>query len=286
VPSEDVQQAKEAFGARLRELRMEASLTGRALARLTGLHYTKISRAENGRQSVTDAEIQAWCRACGASDQISELIVMARTVESMYREWRRQTRAGMRQLQESSAPLYERTRLFRIYEHTALPGLFHTAEYSMEVMSYWVRFLGLPDDAEAATAARLARQKVLRSGRRRFVVVLAEQALRTRLGTSQVMTAQLEHLLEVMRLPNVSVGIIPAMAERYTVVQVPFWIWDDVRVTVETVSARLEITRPDEIVLYGTVFDQLRQSAVYGSRARELISEAIADHNLQHSATT
>ncbi len=131
------------------------------------------------------------------------------------------TWAGMRQLQESSAPLYERTRLFRIYEHTALPGLFHTAEYSMEIMSYWVRFLGLPDDAEAAAAARLARQKVLRSGRRRFIVVLAEQALRTRLGTPQVMTAQLEHLLEVMRLPNVSVGIIPAMAERYTVAQVP-----------------------------------------------------------------
>ena len=42
-----------------RELRLEASLTGRALARLTGLHYTKISRAENGRQSVTDAEIRA-----------------------------------------------------------------------------------------------------------------------------------------------------------------------------------------------------------------------------------
>ena len=48
-------------------------------------------------------------------------------------------------------------------------------------------------------------------GRRRFIIVLAEQVLRTRLGTPQVMTAQLEHLQQVMRLPNVSVGIIPAM---------------------------------------------------------------------------
>ena len=62
-------------------------------------------------------------------------------------------------------------------------------------------------------------------------------------------------------------------------------IWDDAQVTIETISASLEITRPDEIALYATVFDQLRQSAVYGSRARELISEAIAAH-LQHSATT
>ncbi len=88
MPGEDVQQAKEAFGVRLRELRQEASLTGRALARLTGLHYTKISRAENGRQSVTDAEIRAWCTACGASDQVPEMIAMARTVESMYRQIR------------------------------------------------------------------------------------------------------------------------------------------------------------------------------------------------------
>jgi transcriptional regulator with XRE-family HTH domain len=284
VPGEDVQQAKEAFGARLRELRQEASLTGRALARLAGLHYTKVSRVENGRQSVTDAEIRAWCTACGAAGQVPELVAMARAVESMYREWRHQARAGMRQLQESSASRYERTQLFRIYEHTALPGLFHTAEYSTEIMNYWVRFLGLPDDAEAATEARLARQKVLRDGRRRFIVVLAEQVLRTRLGTPQVMAAQLEHLQQVMRLPNVSVGIIPAMAERYTVAQVPFWIWDDARVTIETISARLEITRPDEITLYATVFDQLRQSAVYGSRARELISNATAEH-LQHSAT-
>jgi transcriptional regulator with XRE-family HTH domain len=285
VPGEDIQQAKEAFGARLRELRKEASLTARALAQLTGMHYTKISRVENGRQSVTDAEIRAWCAACDASHQVPELVAMARTVESMYREWHRQARAGMRHLQESSAPWYERTQLFRIYEHTALPGLFHTAEYSMEIMNYWVRFLGLPNDAEAATAARLARQKVLRSGRRRFITVLAEQTLRTRLGTAQVMAAQLEHLLEVMQLPNVSVGIIPAMAERYTVAQVPFWIWDEVRVTVETVSARLEITRPEEIALYATVFDHLRQSAVYGTQARELIREAVADH-LQHSATS
>lgn len=285
MPSDDVRQAKEAFGLRLRELRTEASLTGRALAQLTGLHFTKVSRVENGRQSVTDAEIRAWCAACGATGQVPELIAMARTVETMYREWRRQTRAGMRHFQESSAPLYERTQLFRIYEHTALPGLFHTAEYSTEIMNYWVRFLGLPDDAEAATAARLARQKILRGSRRRFIAVLAEQALRTRLGPAQVMAAQLEHLLDVMRLPNVSVGIIPAMAERYTVSQVPFWIWDDARVTVETVSARLEITRPDEIALYATVFDQLRQSAVYGSEARAMISEATAEH-LQYSATS
>jgi len=87
----------------------------------------------------------------------------------------------MRHLQESSAPLYERTRLFRIYEHTALPGLFHTAEYSMQIMNYWVRFLGLPDDAEAATTARLVVFMYARRTGMTYVMTGCLQALARRL---------------------------------------------------------------------------------------------------------
>ncbi len=272
----DIQEAREAFGARLRDLRRRASLTGRALAENTGLHFTKVSRIENGRQSITDAEIRAWCATCGADEQASDLIAMARGVDSLYREWHRQTRAGLRPLQETVVRRYERFRLLRIYERTVLPGLFQTAAYSNASMMQWVRLMGVPDDHEAATAARLASQKVLRSGIRRFVFVLEEQSLRTRFGSPEVMIEQLDHLVGLLTLPRVSVGIIPAMAERSFVSQIPFWIWDDTRVTIETVSAELEITRRDEIALYSAAFDELRQSAVYGSQALSLIDAARA----------
>ena len=55
----------------------------------------------------------------------------------------------MRRLQESSVPLYERTRLFRVYEHNTLPGLLHTANYAREILGYWIGLLDLPDDREA-----------------------------------------------------------------------------------------------------------------------------------------
>lgn len=269
----DVQEAREAFGARLRELRQQASLTGRALADRTGLHFTKISRVEHGKQGLTDDEIRAWTAACSATEQVPDLIAMARSVDSLYREWRRQMRTGLRLMQETAVRRYERFRLLRIYEHTVLPGLLQTPGYSNASMSQWVRFMGIPDDHEAATAARLANQRVLRGGPvRRFVFLLEEQALRTRFDGPEVMVEQLDHLLSVLTLPRVSLGIIPAMAERPYVSQVPFWIWDDTKVIIETISAELEIARRDEVALYAAAFDLLRQSAVYGSQARALIT--------------
>lgn len=275
VPGE-VQEVRDAFGARLRELRQQASLTGRALAERTGLHFTKVSRVEHGRQTLTDAELRAWCAACGAADQAQDLIAMARTIDSLYREWRRMARAGLRGLQETVVRRYQHVRLLRIYERTVIPGLLQIPGYSNASMAQWVALMGLPDDAESATATRLASQQVLRSGLRRFVFVLEEQALRTRFGDPGVMVEQLDHLLSSLSLPRVSIGIVPAMAERAFVSQVPFWVWDDDKVTLETISAEVEITRPDEVSLYVAAFDLIRQSAVYGGQARELIT-AIRD---------
>ncbi len=103
-------QAKEAFGGRLREIRLDAGLSSRELAGLTGFHFTKISRVEHGGQGLSDDGIRAWCAACGAEDQVPDLIAQSRAVESMYREWKRQARGGLRRLQETIGPLYERTR--------------------------------------------------------------------------------------------------------------------------------------------------------------------------------
>jgi len=268
------QRAKEAFGGRLREIRQDAGFTGRQLAELTGFHFTKISRVEHGAQGLSDADIRAWCGACGASDQIPGLIAQARAADSMYREWKRQARSGLRRLQEAIEPLYERTRLFRVHEHWSIPGLLQTAAYSTESMAYWAGLLELPDDREAATAARLERQRVLRSGTHRFVFLLAEQTLRTRVGTAEMMVEQLDRVLGVMSLANVSVGIIPATAGLGAHAQTAFWIFDHDLVKVETLTAALDITRPEEIDIYATVFGQMRQAARFGASARALIIRA------------
>ena len=171
-------------------------------------------------------------------------------------------------------PLYEQTSLFRIHEHWRIPGLLQTAAYSAENMTYWSRLLKLPDDRQAATAARLERQRVLRSGNHRFVFLLAEQTLYTRIGTVETMVEQLDRVLGVMALANVSIGIIPAAGGLGAHTQTAFWIFDDDLVKVETLTAALDITRPDEIEIYVTVFGQMRKAARYGRSARALILKA------------
>ena len=268
------QRAKEAFGSRLREVRLDAGLTGRQLADLTGFHFTKVSRVEHGAQGVSDRDIRAWCNACGAADQIPGLIAQARAVDSMYREWKRQARSGLRRLQETIEPLYERTKLFRIHEHWSIPGLLQTAAYSTESMAYWASLLDLPDDRDAATAARLDRQRILRSGKHRFQFLLAEQTLRTRIGRAEDMVEQLDRVLGVMTLRTVSIGIIPATAGLGAHTQTAFWIFDDDLVKVETLTAALDITRPDEIEIYAAMFDQMRQAAKFRANAKALIIKA------------
>ncbi len=275
--SAPAQQAREVLGARLREIRLDAGLTGRALAGLAGWHFTKVSKLEHAATSPSETDIRVWCHYCNAEDQVVDLIAAQRNIESMYREWRRRMRAGLKPLQESSIPLYERTTLFRVYEHTVFPGLFHTADYAAALLSYWVEVLPIPNDVDAAVAARLERQKVLHQRGKRFVFLLAEQVLRTRVGSTEVMAGQLDRTLATLTLPKVSVGIIPAAAERSAWSQVAFWIFDDNQVNVDTVSAGLEITQPHEIALYGKTFDQLKQSAVFGGDARSLIHRAQAE---------
>jgi transcriptional regulator with XRE-family HTH domain len=272
------QEAREALGVRLREIRKEVGLSGRALATAIGCHFTKVSRIENGGQTPSEPYIRALCRACQAEDQIPDLIASVRAIESMYVEWRRQTRAGMKHLMQAAVPLYERTKLFRIYEHYTIPGLFQTAEYSTAILRYFIDFLGIPDDIDLATEARMERQRVIYSGDRRFLVVLAEEAVRARVGkNTDIMAGQLDRLLAVTSLPRVSLGIIPMRSQRTTFAAVGFWIYDNAMVGVETPTAKLGVTQPTEIRQYVKMFEQLQRAAVYGAEARAILRGALRD---------
>ena len=278
--SSSAKQAREALGVRLRELRKDAGLSGRALAAATGRHFTRVSKIEHAVQTPTDQDIRDWCRACGAQDHIPDLLATLRAVESAYLEFRRQARAGMKRvLGTHTLQLYEHTKLFRIYEHNVIPGLFQTAEYCAAMLSFWIKFLDAPNDLEEAVAARMQRQQVIYHGSRKFVTVLEEQALRTWFGTARTQAGQLDRLLALMSLPNVWLGIVPMMTERIAVGSAGFWIFDDSLAALETPTASIEVTRPQEIALYARMFEALKTPALYGRAARALITKAIDELN-------
>src|SRR3990170_3645773 len=135
--SDAARKAQQALGQRLRDLRKDAGLSGRALAAATGWHFTRVSKIENGVQAPTDHYIRTWCGVCDADGQAADLIAQARAVESMYVEFPRRTRAGLKQLMLAPLPLYERTERFKIYEHNVVPGLLQTASYAQAMLEFW-----------------------------------------------------------------------------------------------------------------------------------------------------
>lgn len=283
-PSSSAKQAQKALGARLREIRKDAGLSGRALAAATGQHFTRVSKIENGVQHPTDQDIRTWCQACAAESQILDLVATARAVESAYLEFQRQARAGMRRvLGAHTTGRYEHTGLFRIYEHNVIPGLFQTAAYSAAMLSFWIGFLDVPNDIESAVAARMERQRILFHRDKHFDIVLEEQALRTWFGTAEVQYEQLTRLLEVMSMPTVSLGIIPLMTERTAVASAGFWIFDRSLAALETPTASVEVTQPQEIELYVRMFAHLRATASYGPAARVLINKALGELTFRRS---
>jgi transcriptional regulator with XRE-family HTH domain len=270
-----VHQAREALGNRLRDLRKDTGLTGRRLAALAGWPGSKVSKIEYGKQTPTDDDIRTWCRLTCSEEQVPDLIAAARDIELMYIEWRRKLRTGTKRRQETSLRLEGDTRLLRWFEPLLVPGILHTAEYAKAVLSRVIAFYEVPDDLDAGVSARMERQQVLYEHGHHFHIVMTEQALRTEVGSRDVMVGQLDRLLAVSSLPRLKLGVIPERAP-YKVPSNQFIMFDDRLVHVEAVSAELAITQPREVALYDKAFRGLAALAVYGSGARTLVSRELA----------
>ena len=247
---------------------------------LAGWPGSKVSKIEYGKQAPTEDDIRTWCRFTAADGQAPDLIATVRDIEVMYVEWRRKLRTGTRRRQEASIAIEADTKLFRWFEPTLIPGIFHTSEYAAAVMRRVIDFFEIPDDLDAGVSARMERQQILYQGEHRIQVIIGEQALKTQVGSSEIMIGQLDRLLAVSSLPRVRLGIIPARAP-YGVPSNQFIMFDDRMVHVEAISAELTITQPREIALYAKAFHGLTARAVHGSTARALITA-----ELQHLTGT
>ncbi|GAA4225020.1 helix-turn-helix transcriptional regulator [Actinomadura meridiana] len=275
-PSSSVQAAREDVAGRLRDMRLDVvpKLTARALALACGWHESKVSKVEAGKQGVSDDDIRAWCGACGTEAEADGVIRLNRRADKAYVEWRRAMRGGLTNVQHSFMPLWSRTRHFKVYEPGVIPGLCQTASYGEAVLGMVSRFYQVTSDIAEAAAARVARTRLLQEHGRRFAFLVEETALRSRLGDSEMMAEQLEHLLPIVNQPNVSFGVIPMNADRPIYPVEGFWIYDDVEALVETVSAQLNLVDFHEVRLYVRTFEELAGIAAFGAEARSLIASA------------
>lgn len=259
---------------RLQELVKDAELSGKDLAALCGWHPSKVSRISTAKTQPSEDDIRAWCRACAAEDQTADLIASLRTVEGTWLSWSRLERAGLKRSQNERLPLYQRTRRFRSYSAWALPGLLQTYQYTEDVLRTIQQQRVPMDDVADAVAARMERQRVLHEGQRLFAFLIEEPVLRNTLSAGEAQEEQLENLLTVCGLPNVSLGVVPVAQKRPQLPVEDFWIFDKAQVNVELVSGYLTLTQPSEVRAYADTFATFAEMAVYGAKARALITAA------------
>ncbi|WP_435108743.1 helix-turn-helix domain-containing protein [Nocardiopsis synnemataformans] len=270
----DYQTARISLGVRLRELRDEAGLSGRELASRAGWHPSKVSRLEHGKQTANTDDLRSWALLCGRQDAAGGLVTQLRSLETHYASWRRQLAAGHEARQNSYFPLDERTRRFRIFESSCIPGFLQTADYARFMFRRGVRLHGVPDDGQRAVDARIERQRVLESPGKTFHILIWEPALRLRLAPDTIMADQLDRVIAELTSGRAEVGVIPMRCSTDVVPSHGFWIFDDDRVIVETIGAELCLTDDDAIEPYRRVFSALSRSAVKGHAALELVERA------------
>lgn len=273
----NVHEARAALGNRLRELRQQARLSGRQLAEALSWPPSKVSKLENGRQTPSDDDIRSWTQATNGTAEAEALLASLHTLEVQHAEWQRILRAGVSPRQNELAELDQKTRIFRAFEATVIPGLLQTAEYARARFAEGIRVLKLPNDVNDAVQGRVRRQEILYRPDKRFHFVLTEAALRMRLCPPEIMLGQLDRLVSFSALPNVRLGIIGFETRYATSPWHGFWLYDNDRVLVETYSASLNLAQPQEIALYRGVFDELAAVASYGRAARAIVTRVIDD---------
>ncbi|MFF7528538.1 helix-turn-helix domain-containing protein [Streptomyces bobili] len=103
-----------------------------------------------------------------------------------------------------------------LYECHIIPGLLQTSEHARSVIGA-AQPPYSPDDVERMVAARLARQSVFeRSPAPALSFVLEEGVLRRPIGGTMAGRQQLEHLLEMGRLHNVVLQVMPLNCDTHS----------------------------------------------------------------------
>ncbi|MET8765453.1 helix-turn-helix transcriptional regulator [Streptomyces sp. NPDC004658] len=278
----DFQTAREALGARLRELRTEAGLEGKDLAARLGWQTSKVSRLQNGKQTPSRDDLTAWARALGRPDVEPELhgLLAGLDMKQRNRSWRKQLAGGHRGRQEIAVRLTETTQQIRGVEVSRIPGLFQTPEYARVVFDSLAAFRGIPATTDAAVEKRMRRQDALYDPAKTFRFVLCEAALYHRPCPVDVMAEQLDRLYNLVGQKRIELGIIPFGAQLRRTAPHAFWIYDRRLVIVETISEELWLTGDEDVQLYERAWEWLAESAEYGAAARRLIGRARASLDL------
>lgn len=269
------------LAADLQRLRLGAGLSTYELAEMLGVSQSKVSKIENGRVAVSAADAAAWARVVGAppalAAEVSERALAALTDAVGWRASLHSLKEGMAERQREIAALELEASAVRCFSASTAPGLLQTPEYARWVFA---REHGARGDVDAAVDARLARQAAWREGGKELEVLLSEVALRS--VPRALAPAQLDRLWRAAGLPAVRLGIVPVEGFAQAWMGHGFTLFEAMEedadlVHVETLTAVVHVSDPDDVRAYRDALDRLRAVAVHGDDAVAWIARVMGE---------
>jgi len=260
-------------------LREAARLTCEEVAEHLECSASKISRVETGRVSVSPRDVRDMLKLYGVPEQQRDSLVQL-SRDSRQKGWwhaygdinpQIATYVGL----ESAASE------IRVYEVNLIPGLLQTEEYARTMIR---TMNGNLADVDRMVALRMARQPALtRNDPPMLWTVVDEAALRRRVGGTELMRSQLEHVLELSSLKNVAMQVIPfgagahpAMGRPFVILVFPERIDPDV-VYLEDLTSAFYLEDVDEVDRYNVFFNHLRATALSFDDSAALVTSVLKD---------
>ncbi|MFF3005038.1 helix-turn-helix domain-containing protein [Kitasatospora sp. NPDC057940] len=202
------------LGDELRRLRTSAGMSLPDLGELVGMKGPAVSHTESGRLGINPERLTLWLDACHANDPEyrAGLLAMGQSNgKGWWTDYRPYVPTSALDLAEFE---HSATRL-DTYETLLIPGLLQTKGYSEVILEY----------AQKTVEFRQSRQRILSvEGGTPFHAVIHEAALRTMYGGPTVMRDQLNHLIEVGKLPHVTIQILPFDCTVFASADTPFML--------------------------------------------------------------
>src|SRR5260370_2504617 len=270
-----------AVGAHLRRLREASGITPAQAGDAIRATHSKISRLERGRTGAKQRDVADLLTLYGVTDEAERegLLDLARQASTP--GWWQQYHDILPRWFEMYVGLEKAASMIRTYEVQFVHGLMQTEDYARAVILI-ANAHAPAEEIDRRVSVRMKRQQLLtQPDAPELWAVLDEAALRRPPNGRKVMRAQLEHLLQITELPNVTLQIVPFHVGPHAAAGGPFTILrfsepdvPDV-VYLEQLNSALYLDQPDDVIGYMTVMNQLCVQAETGTSSRAILSELL-----------
>ncbi len=270
------------LGSQLRRLREAREITRDQAGYTIRASESKISRMELGRVPFKERDVADLPTLYQVTDEAERAPLLALANAANVPGWWHRYGDVLADWFQPYLGLEEAASIVRTYEVQFVPGLLQTPGYAEAVIIAGNR--GAPAaEIERRVAMRMARQEVLtRPAPPRLWAVIDEAALRRPIGGAAVMRAQLQALIEKVRLSHIIVQVMPfrfgghaAESGAYTILRFPEPDLPDV-VYLEHLTSAIYLDKRSDVDQYLQNMERLCTQAEPGDRTPAILA-AIRD---------